>query len=63
MPAYATADLKLTHVLRSLGLSVAVSNLLDKHHYSYAIRNGAGTSFNAYPQAGRTFLASAEYRF
>jgi len=63
MPAYATADLKLTHVLRSLSLSVAVSNLLDKHYYSYAIRNGAGTSFNAYPQAGRTLLASAEYRF
>ena len=63
MPAYATADLKLTHVLRGLGLSLAVNNLLDKHYYSYAIRNGAGTSFNAYPQAGRTLLASAEYRF
>jgi iron complex outermembrane receptor protein len=63
MPAYATADLKLTHVLRSLSLSLAVNNLLDKHYYSYAIRNGAGTSFNAYPQPGRALLASAEYRF
>ena len=63
MPAYATADLKLTHVFRGLGLSLAVNNLLDKHYYSYAIRNGAGTSFNAYPQPGRTFLAGAEYRF
>jgi iron complex outermembrane recepter protein len=63
MPAYATADLKLTHVLRSLSLSLAVNNILNKQYYSYAIRNGAGTSFNAYPQAGRTLLASAEYRF
>jgi len=63
MPAYATADLKLTHIVRGLSLSAAVNNLLDKHYYSYAIRNGAGTSFNVYPQPGRTFLASAEYRF
>ncbi len=63
MPAYAIADLKVTHVLRSLSLSLAVNNLLNKQYYSYAIRNGAGTSFNAYPQPGRTLLASAEYRF
>jgi len=63
MPAYTTADLKVTHVLRSWSLSLAVNNLLNKHYYSYAIRNGAGTSFNAYPQPGRTLLASAEYRF
>jgi iron complex outermembrane receptor protein len=63
MPAYATADLKLTHSVRNLSLSAAVNNLLNKHYYSYAIRNSAGTSFNAYPQPGRTLLASAEYRF
>jgi len=63
MPAYATTDLKLTHIVRNLSLSAAVNNLLNKHYYSYAIRNSAGTSFNAYPQPGRTLLASAEYRF
>ncbi|HEY7674868.1 MAG TPA: TonB-dependent receptor [Burkholderiales bacterium] len=62
MPGYATADLKLTHVSGKLTLSAAANNIFDKHYYSYAIRNGAGTSFNAYPQAGRTFLLSAEYR-
>jgi iron complex outermembrane receptor protein len=62
MPAYATADLKLARVSGKLTLGATVNNLFNKHYYSYAIRNGAGTSFNAYPQAGRTFLLSAEYR-
>jgi len=35
MPAHATADLKLTHIVRDLSLSAAVNNLLDKHYYSY----------------------------
>jgi iron complex outermembrane receptor protein len=61
MPAYTTVDLKLTHAADKFSLSASISNLLDKRYYSYAIRGG-GTSFNAYPQAGRTFLLSAEYR-
>jgi iron complex outermembrane receptor protein len=63
MPAYVTVDLKVTHVLRNLSLSLGVNNILNKQYYSYAIRNGAGTSFNAYPQPDQTLLASAEYRF
>lgn len=63
MPAYVTADLKLTHVAGKFSFGASLNNLLDKRYYSYAIRNGAGTSFNAYPQPGRTFLLSAEYRF
>ena len=62
MPAYATADLKVIHVSGKLALGVTINNLFNKPYYSYAIRNSAGTSFNAYPQAGRTFLLSAEYR-
>jgi len=63
MPAYALADLKISHSTGGWNLSASISNLFDKKYYSYAIRNTAGTTFNAYPQAGRTFFASAEYAF
>jgi len=46
-----------------LTVGIAINNLLNKLYYSYAIRNGAGTSFNAYPQPDQTFLLTAEYRF
>jgi iron complex outermembrane receptor protein len=63
MPAYTTADLKLARVVDRLSLGASINNILNSRYYSYAIRNGAGTSFNAYPQPGRSFLLSAEYRF
>jgi iron complex outermembrane receptor protein len=63
MPAYLTADVKLSHLAGHWTLSLNANNLTDKKYYSYAIRNGAGTSFNAYPMAGRNFLFSAAYRW
>jgi iron complex outermembrane receptor protein len=63
MPSYATADLKLAHFVDKLSLSASINNILNRGYYSYAIRNGAGTSFNAYPQPGRSFLLSAEHWF
>jgi iron complex outermembrane receptor protein len=62
MPSYTTADLKLSHAVAGLALNASLNNILDRRYYSYGIRNGAGTSFNAYPQPGRTILLSAEYR-
>jgi iron complex outermembrane recepter protein len=62
MPAYKVLDLKLAHSLGALTLSAAINNLLNERYYSYAIRNGAGTSFNAYPQRERNFLVTLEYR-
>lgn len=63
MPAYTTAALKLTHQRGAWRLFAGVDNLFDKDFYSYAIVNGAGTSFNAYPEVGRIFNAGAEYQF
>lgn len=63
MPGYSVVDLRVSHDIGSARFSVQVANLLDKSYFSYAIRNGAGNSFNAYPQAGRTVLATAEMRF
>ena len=62
MPAYATADLKLTHSVGGANIGFSVNNLFDKDYYTYAIRNGAGTSFNAYPQWRRSALLTLEYK-
>ncbi len=62
MPAYATADLKLTHSVGGATIGLSVNNLFDKDYYSYAIRNVAGTSFNAYPQWRRSALLTLEYK-
>ena len=63
MASFVTADAKLSRVLGPWTLSAAANNLTDRKYYTYAIRNAAGTSFNAYPMAGRNFLLSAAYRW
>jgi iron complex outermembrane receptor protein len=63
MPAYALADLKIVRSAGDWKVSASINNLFDKSYYSYAIRNASGTTFNAYPQAGRILFASAEYAF
>jgi len=63
MPAYSVTDLRITHEVANWTLAFAVNNLFDKDYYSYAIRNAAGTSFNAYPERPRWVSAVAEYRF
>jgi len=63
MPAYVTADAKLSRVAGPWTFSLSANNLADRKYYTYAIRNGAGTSFNAYPMAGRNFLFTAAYRW
>lgn len=63
MPSYTVVDLKFVQSFGRLFLSAGVNNLFNRHYYSYAIRNAAGTSFNAYPQRERNFLVTAEYRF
>jgi iron complex outermembrane receptor protein len=61
MPAYAVTDVKLGYQRGPFGAALAVTNLFDTHYYSYAIRNAAGTSFNAYPEQPRAFMASLRY--
>jgi iron complex outermembrane receptor protein len=64
MPAYGLVDLKLTYDIGNLSLAASVANLFDEAYYSYGIVNTFNCStFCAYPQAGRTFFASVEYRF
>jgi len=42
-------------------VALAITNLLDRRYYSYAIRNAAGTSFNAYPERPRAIMLSMQY--
>ena len=64
MPTYRLVDLKLTYDVGNLSLAASVANLFDEAYYSYGIvKTFACTTFCAYPQAGRTFFVSAEYKF
>lgn len=63
MPSYDLVDLRLSRGWRDWLFALNVNNVFDESYYSYGIVNGSFTSFSAYPQAGRTFFASAEYRF
>ncbi|MBK9020061.1 MAG: TonB-dependent receptor [Sulfuritalea sp.] len=62
MPSYSLADLKYSYATGNWIFGVAADNLLNKRYYSYGIRNGAGTSFNAYPELGRRVILSAELK-
>jgi iron complex outermembrane receptor protein len=61
MPGYTLVDLKLSQRLGDWTLFAQADNLFDEEYYSYAIRNAAGTSFNAYPEPERRFFVGAEY--
>ena len=62
MASFVTADAKFSRVAGPWTFSLSANNLTDKKYYTYAVRNGAGTSFNAYPMAGRTVLLGVSYR-
>lgn len=63
MPAFNVADIKLSHDMGSWRLAAGINNLFDKAYYSYAIVNGAFTTFNAYPEDRRNAYVSAELKF
>ncbi len=65
MPSYGLADVRLAHSRGPWRFSAMVNNLFDEKYFSYGIVNSpiAPTTYSAYPQAGRTYFASVEYRF
>jgi len=62
MPTYSLVDLKYSYTTGNWAWGISADNLFDKRYYSYGIRNGAGTSFNAYPELGRRVMLSAELK-
>ena len=64
MPSYAVGDVKYSHQLhKSLQLSFAVNNVTDHKYYTYAAGCSSGFVTSIYPEAGRTFLATAQVHF
>ncbi len=63
MPKYELVDLGLSHETGAWLLATGVRNLFDRQYFSYGIVFTGATTYSAYPQAGRTVFASAEYRF
>lgn len=62
MPSYEIVDLRLAYTYKGWTLAGNLLNALNERYYSYGTIDFCA-SFCAYPQAGRTFFASAEYRF
>ena len=63
MASFVTADAKLSHAAGPWTFILSGNNLTDRKYYTYAVRNAAGSSFNAYPMAGRNLLLTAAYRW
>lgn len=64
MPTYWVTDARVSHDLADWRLALTVNNLFGKKYYSYGIRTTpTSTTFSAYPEAERTVLVTAEYRF
>ncbi len=63
MPTYTTVNARLTWQSGGWLLAATVLNLTDKKYFSYGIRNGTGTDFNAYPAPERAIFMSAQHNF
>ncbi|WP_269531436.1 TonB-dependent receptor [Chitinimonas sp. BJYL2] len=63
LPGYATVDIKLSHRWQDWQFALAGRNLGDKRYASYGIRSTFGPNYNLYPEPGRRWFASADYRF
>ena len=61
MPDYTVTDLIAGYEIGNWRLGATIYNLFNKKYFTYGIVGG--TSFSAYPEAERSFLISAEYRF
>jgi iron complex outermembrane receptor protein len=64
IPAHATVDLRLGGEMKNLFWSVAVQNLFDVLYFDYAVASSATYGrYNAYPLAGRTYMAKVGATF
>ena len=61
IPDYTVVDMIAVYATGNWRLGATIYNLFNEKYFSYGIVNG--TSFDAYPEAERSFLLSAEYRF
>jgi iron complex outermembrane receptor protein len=62
MPSYATWDARYMRNLKDWDFSATVLNLADRSYYSVRTRCNASLK-SIYPEAGRTYVLSAQYKF
>jgi iron complex outermembrane receptor protein len=64
IPAYTTVDVRLGGEVKNFFWSFSVQNLFNTMYYDYAVASTATLGrYNAYPLAGRTFMAKAGATF
>ncbi|MDB5875181.1 MAG: TonB-dependent receptor [Ramlibacter sp.] len=63
MPAYTTADARYAWQWQQLELSLGVTNLFDRKHYTQAYGCAAGVTTKIYPEAGRAVTAAVRAQF
>jgi iron complex outermembrane receptor protein len=64
IPAYTTVDVRLGGEVKNFFWSFSVQNLFNALYYDYAVASTATIGrYNAYPLAGRTFMAKAGATF
>lgn len=62
VPSYALVNVRYNHRVAAWTFSASVNNALDRAYYSYRT-NVDDSKKSVYPEAGRTFLVSAQRRF
>jgi iron complex outermembrane receptor protein len=65
MPSYTLTDVRLAYELSNWRVAAGVNNLTDRKYFSYGIipAFNCATPTCVYPEAGRTYFASAQYGF
>ena len=64
MPGYSVGDIQYSRELhKKFRMSFAVNNLSDQKYYTYAAGCSSGSPNFIYPEAGRTFMATAQLQF
>jgi iron complex outermembrane receptor protein len=64
IPAHTTVDVRLGGEVKNFFWSFSVQNLFNAMYYDYAVASTATLGrYNAYPLAGRTFMAKAGATF
>ncbi|NBW78185.1 MAG: TonB-dependent receptor [Betaproteobacteria bacterium] len=64
MPGYSVGDIQYSREIhKKFRMSFAVNNLSDQKYYTYAAGCSSGSPSSIYPEAGRTFMATAQLQF
>jgi iron complex outermembrane receptor protein len=62
IPSYSTWDARYTRDVQNWTFSATVTNLTDRYYYS--VRTRCNPSLKSiYPEAGRAYVMSAQYKF